>query len=143
MQGLWRAATSGARSVWQEVRGGTALKSGQPVPDALRIRYGIITAVDYEDSQVKVKIFTDAGRADYDLPAFYPLINPLSQVHLLWGKLREGLAVRVFYTGKEDPPKNVLVEVIGDEGLNFLRKDRKENVLATGPYKMMSGGLLG
>ena len=135
--------TSGARSVWQEQLANAAIKAGQPVQDTLRIRYGIIIAVDHEDSQVKVRLFTDTGQNDYDLPAYYPLINPLSQIHLLWGKLREGLAVRVFYKGKEDPPRNVLVEVIGDEGLDFLRKDRKENVIATGPYKLMSGGLLG
>lgn len=134
---------SGARTVREAQLAKTARKSGQPVQDALRIRYGIITAVDHEDSQVKVKLFTNAGLPDMDLPAFYPLINPLSEIHLLWGRLREGLAVRVFYVGKEDPPKNVLVEIIGDEGLSFLRKERKENVIATGPYKLMSGGLLG
>lgn len=132
---------SSPRNIPQSNLSGLSRKVGQPVPDSLRIRYGVITAVDNDTSQVKIKLYTNTGRPDIEPPGYHPLINPLSQVHLLWGKLRKGLAVRAFYRGKEDPASDYIVEVIGDEGLDFLKKEAKENILSTGPYKILSGGI--
>jgi hypothetical protein len=135
-------SVSAPRNVIQKAISDISKKSTQPVQDQLNIRYGVITKVSDDTSQVKVKLYTNAGKPDLEIQGFLPLINPLSEIHLLWGKLAPGLAVRVFFRGKENPQTGI-VEVIGDEGLDFLKKERKANILNTGPYKLLSGGLLG
>ena len=141
MQGV---TTSSPRSVRQQEHASTATKAGQPVLDNLRIRYGIITSVDEDTSQVRIRLFTNEGQPDIFIDTPQPLLNPLSEIHLLWGRLRKGLAVRFFYIGQEStPPSGRVVEIIGDEGLSFLKKETKENILATGPYKIITGGVMG
>jgi len=137
--------SSSPRSLQEQNNASLAKQAGEAVPSQVRIRYGLITDVDREDSTVKVRLYTVAGKPDIEIQVYNPIINPLSEIHLLWGKLRIGLACRFFFRGKEEPTETTtgLVEIIGDEGIGFLTKERKDNVLPTGPYKIFSGGLLG
>lgn len=137
--------SSAPRDVREQNKDRLTTIAGSPVPDQQRIRYGIITAVNKESSQVKVQLFKNTGSPDIKIENFNPIINSLSQIHLVYGALRKGLLVRFFYRGKEDPISTTrgIVEVIGDEESNFLKRDNKPNVINTGPFKLMSGGLLG
>jgi hypothetical protein len=107
-----------------------------------RVEYGKITAVDEETSQVRVALASRNGWSP-EIPQFLPLMTPLSEIYLKWGALRPGLAIRLWYKGRENP-RSGTVEVIGEEtDLDFLKKEKKTNILDTGPYKLITGGLLG
>jgi len=132
------------RSLLHQSLGETNKTAGSPNATTLRIGYGIIVNVNEETSQVKVKQYSDNGKDDKILPGYIPIINPLSEVHLLWGQLRKGLVVRLFWRGGEKASETAIAEVIGDEGVDyFLKREGRPNVLNTGPYKLFSGGLLG
>lgn len=138
-------ASSAPRNVREHNENKQANKASWPVLDQQRIRYGIITAVNKDTSQVKIKLFTNNDSDDIYINNYNPIINSLNQIHASYGALREGLLIRFFYRGKEDPlpVTRGLVEVIGDEEPEFLKKEGRSNVISTGPFKLMSGGLLG
>jgi len=69
-----------------------------------------------------------------------PLTTPISEIHHLWGALREGLVVRVYWRGKLNP-KNAIIEVIGDEDHKFLSKEPQLNELPVGVWRLFSGGI--
>ena len=48
---------------------------------------------------------------------FFPLITPLTTIHLLYGGLRAGLKVRIHWIGENDADGIVAIEVIGDINL--------------------------
>lgn len=114
---------------------------GQPANDQERVGYAIISKVNEETSQVKVKLLTSDGVVGEELPGgFLPLMNPLSQIHHSFGALREGLVCRIWWKGKLRP-KTPLVEVIGDEEHSFLKKAAAQNTVDIGPYQIFSGGM--
>src|SRR5688500_15946082 len=116
----------------QQRRSDTGTLSRQPASEQDRVRYGVITAVN-DDNLVKVKLLSDAGNPigeDIVSGSYLPLMNPLSQVFLLWGSLRKGLFCRVFWRGKQEPNASTLVEIIADEEHNFLKKEPESNEVA-------------
>jgi hypothetical protein len=137
--------SSSPRTVREDQDTKTSRSSSAPTQDQQCIRYGVITEVNKDTSQVKVRLFTNADKDDIDIVNYNPILNSLSEIHLLYGELRQGLYIRFFYKGKEDPKQNCrgLVEIIADEESDFLRRLEGVNVIDTGPYKLMSGGLLG
>jgi hypothetical protein len=114
---------------------------GQPVDEQLRISYGVISEVDEETSQVRVRFLKEDGTAGEPIgPGFYPLINPLHEIHFQYGLLREGLIVRIYWRGKRTP-ENSIVEVICDEESPFLTKKPERNEIEIGSFKIFSGGV--
>ncbi len=119
----------------------TSREASQPTHEQDRIGYAIITEVNYETSQVKIRLLKSDGEPGDVLPGgFLPLLNPLEDIHLRFGALRKGLVCRIFWRGKLKP-KNPLVEVIGDEDFSFLKKKPAINQVEVGPYAVFSGGL--
>jgi hypothetical protein len=133
---------SSSRNKLQQQIQNTERDVGSPDDDQDKIGYGLVSAVKPESSQVKVRMFQRDGSLGKELSngAFLPLINSLENIHLMWGQLRKGLFVRIYYRGKMEP-KRIMVEVIGDEETDFLRKEPKQNDMETGIYKFFSGGL--
>lgn len=117
------------------------MEAGQPANDQDRIGYGIISSVNHDTSQVKIKLLTADGQPGPELRGGYlPLLTPLNVIHLLYGALREGLVCRIYWKGKLRP-RTPLVEVIGDETHSFLNKVPRENKIAIGPFQIFSGGM--
>jgi len=134
-------SSSAPKNVFQQKLAETSRESTMPSDEADRITYGIISEVNYEKGQVKVrKILADGKIGDDISNGFLPLATPLSEIHLLWGQLREGLVVRVYYKGKLSP-KNVIVEVIGDEDHKFLNKEPVKNEIEIGAFRILAGGI--
>jgi hypothetical protein len=116
------------------------LDVGQPSDDQLQISYGVVSEVDQDTSQVKVKFLLEDGKLGEELsPGFMPVITPLSVIHHLWGLLREGLVVRIYWKGKLEPHK-AMIEVIGDEEHSLLNKEPMINEITIGVWKLFSGG---
>lgn len=110
--------------------------------DAHKTAYGIISDVDIDTSQVKVKlILGDMQYSDKEVldGQFLPLINSLKDIYNRFGSLRKGLLVRLHWTGRLDQ-KNCKAEVIAGEDSSLLRKDQLENEIDHGAYKLFSGG---
>jgi hypothetical protein len=129
-------SSSAPKNVFQQKLAETSRESTTPSDEADRITYGIISEVNYEKGQVKVrKILADGKIGDEISGSFLPLATSLSEIHLLWGQLREGLVVRVYYKGKLNP-KNMIIEVIGDEDHKFLTKEPVKNEIETGAWKI-------
>lgn len=132
---------SAAKNALEQKLGKTSSEAGQPANDQERIGYGIISEVNHDTSQVKIKLLTADGQQGKELKGgFLPLLTPLSVIHLLYGALREGLVCRLYWKGKLQP-RAPLVEVIGDESHSFLVKVPAENKIAIGPYQIFSGGM--
>lgn len=121
-------------------------RAGEATDEGTRISYGRVVAVDHKTSQVKVIMFREAEKGGQLLVkqgAFIPLLTPLGQIHLLWGALREGLACRIYWRGKHEP-QQAIVEIVGDEETsNFLTQPISVNDIATGPWKILTGGMTG
>jgi hypothetical protein len=119
----------------------TQQEASQPAHEQDRVGYAIITDINPDTSQVKVRLLKADGELGETLPGgFLPLVNPLEDIHLRFGALRKGLVCRIYWRGKLKP-KNPLVEVIGDEGYSFLKKKPANNSVDIGPYAVFSGGL--
>src|SRR5512145_1929339 len=89
-------------------------EASQPSYAQERISYGIISAVDNNTSQVKVTLLLDDGTPGEPLGnGFLPIINPLDQVYLNFGMLRENMRCRIYWRGRNYPPQTGLVEIIG------------------------------
>lgn len=110
------------------------------VPDStIRITFGRITEIDTETFQVKVKLVNGNMLGETDEGDFFPLINDLDDIQMRFGKLRENMAVRIFWEGKVIQ-RNALVEVIGEEGHEYIKKI-PVNSGGVGVYKIASPGL--
>jgi len=134
-------SSSSPKNTLQKALHDTSREAGNPSDEADRIIYGVITEVDYERSQVKVKRLLSDGRAGEEIPGgFFPLSTPLFVVHQLFGALREGLIVRIYYRGKLNP-KNVIIEIIGDETHTLVNKAPQNNEIEIGPWKIFAGGI--
>ena len=91
------------------------------------IEYGTIEEVDNKTCRVKVRKLdgtllkaptsSEGGQEDK-----FPLLTPLTEIHLRYGQLREGLKVRIHWIGKDKPEAKVYVEVINDNQ-NILSQD--------------------
>jgi hypothetical protein len=115
--------------------------ASQPPDDIERISYGVIAEVHEESYQVKVNFLkADKTLGEAISDGFLPLLNSLSQIHLLYGALRPGLLVRIYWRGKIKP-NTAIIEVIGDEDSSFLQKEIEVNEIETGPWMLLSGGL--
>ena len=134
---------SGApRTKYQQNLDRVSRETGNPSDYQERISYGVISAVNYNSGQVKVKLLESDGKIGEEISSGYlPLATPLSEIHLLWGALREGLVVRIYWRGKANF-KDAIIEVIGDEEHRFLAKEPEMNELATGPWKTFLGGAI-
>ena len=133
-------SNSSAKNLLQQNLKDISSKLGQPADEQDRISYGIISKVEQETSQVKVRFLLEDGKIGEEVFAgFMPVITPLSQIHHLWGLLREGLVVRIYWKGKLEP-QTALIEVIGDEEHKFLNKEPMINEINIGPYRIFSGG---
>lgn len=134
--------TTAARNQVQQALSETGKAVGQPQDRQERISYGIISKVNADTSQVKVRMLkADKEPGEEISPQFLPLINSLSEIHHLYGALREGLLVRIYWRGKLGPKNDALIEVIGDEDSSFLKKSPENNEIDIGPFKIFSGGL--
>ena len=128
------------KNILQQKLNDTSRETSNPSDEADRIAYGIISAVDFQSGQVKVKKLSADGKVGDEISnKFLPLATPLSEIHLLWGSLREGLVVRIYYRGKLNP-KRAIIEVIGDEEHSFLTKEPALNEVNIGPYKIFGAG---
>lgn len=133
--------SSSPKTLLQKELDSTAREARNPPDELDRITYGIISKVDYETGQVKVKQLQSDGKIGDEISdVFLPLATPLSEIHLLWGALREGLVVRIYCKGKLRS-KDAIIEVIGDEDHSFVRKEPLQNEIEIGPFLIFSGGL--
>jgi hypothetical protein len=134
--------SSAPKNILQQKLHDTSRATRDPPDEGPRITYGVISAVNYANGQVKVRRFISDGRIGDEISGSYlPLSTPLSDIHLRFGALREGLVVRVYYRGKLTP-KNVVVEVIGGEDHSFLNKTPQENEIKIGAYKIFGPALI-
>jgi hypothetical protein len=133
--------SSAPKNVFQQRFHETSRVARNPSDEADRITYGVISAVNHNNGQVKVRRILTDGKIGNEISGGYlPLSTPLSFIHHNFGALREGLVVRVYYKGKLNP-KNVIIEVIGDEDHVFLNKIPAENEIQIGPWRILAGGL--
>ena len=134
-------SSAAPKNILQQKLHETSREGTLPKDEEDRIAYGIISEINYNNGQVRVRrILSDGKIGDEVSNGFLPLSTPLSEIHLLWGALREGLVVRIYYKGKLNP-KNVIVEVIGDEDHQFLNKAPLQNEVEIGAWKLFLGGV--
>lgn len=134
-------SSSAPKNIFQQKLHDTSRQARNPSDEADRITYGIISAVNYNNGQVKVRrILADSKIGDEISGGFLPLATPISVVHHNFGALREGLVVRIYYKGKLSP-KNVIIEVIGEEDHKFISKEPQQNEIQVGVWKILSGGI--
>ena len=126
-------------------------RAGEPKDEQLRISYGVIAEVNEDNSTVRIDIFDRSGKktrvgSDNDKRqggAFLPVIQSLMTINNLFGALRKGLIVRLYWRGKHFPGAESLVEIISDNtALEFTsgRKKPRSNELATQPWEIFMGG---
>lgn len=119
----------------------THQEATQPAHEQDRIGWAIISEINEDTSQVKIRLLKSDGEPGDVLPGgFLPLINPLEDIHNRFGGLRKNMVCRIFWKGKLNP-RNCLVEVIGPEGHSFLKKKPATNRVDVGPYAIFSGGV--
>lgn len=130
----------------------TRQEAGAPSDEELRISYGVIFDVKDDSNQVRVDIF-DKGGKKHRLGIgqngskdgiWVPVIQPLPLIHHLFGALRKGLCVRIFWRGKKAPAGDSIIEVVSDlEVTSFLSGSQqpRSNELATGPHDIFTGGV--
>jgi hypothetical protein len=83
--------SSSPRNKFQVNSDKIAREIGTTADDQERISYGIISGVNYNTGQVKVKLLESDGKIGEEISDGYlPLATPLSEIFLLWGALREG-----------------------------------------------------
>ena len=86
------------------------------------IEYGKILEVDLKNCRVKVekqdgKVLEGATIDGKPRSRFFPLLTPLSEIHLKCGPLVPGLRVSYHWRGKLSPESLVVVNVIGNNNL--------------------------
>lgn len=119
----------------------TAREANQPNDEQDRIGYAIITDIDQNSSQVKIRLLQSDGTPGEDIPGgFLPLMNTLEDIHLRFGALQKDMICRIHWKGRLKP-KNPVVEVIAPPGHSFLRKAATINEIETGPRLIFSGGI--
>jgi hypothetical protein len=116
-----------------------------PNSNQLKISYGQIIEVHDERSTIDVMIFGKPGDILNEFKVFeVPLIHPLQFYHLVFGQIRKGLVVRLFWRGSSKPGRESFAEIIDNsDGARFKsgKKKYENNTQTTGPWKIFSGGL--
>ncbi len=59
------------------------------------IEYGIITDVNYENCKVKVLRFTTGKELINGKDNYHLLLNPITEIHMLYGPLMPGMKCRI------------------------------------------------
>jgi hypothetical protein len=134
---------STSRNTFQQAIKSSSDRADQPADQQERISYGEIIDVN-KDSQVKVKMYRSKERGEIEIMggSWMPLLQPLSVVHHLYGRLHKGMKVRIFWTGKHEPT-TAIIEVIGGKDHDIIIKSVESNRVDTLAYKTISGGLGG
>ena len=127
-------------------------RAGEPKDEQLRISYGVICDVNEDNSTVRVDTFDRGGNrtrigsgADQSGDgALLPILQPITLIHQMFGSLRKGLVVRIYWRGKHIPGRESVVEVISDAGESVFatgRKKTRSNELAVAVHEMFMGGV--
>ena len=134
--------TAAPKNQFQNVLKKVSKEAEAPSDEAQKITYGVISEVNHNNGQVKVrKLLADGKIGDDIANSFLPLATPTTVVHQLFGALREGLVVRIYYRGKLNP-KNVIIEVIGEEDHQLLNKEPAQNEIQVGAHEIFGASLL-
>ncbi len=99
------------------------------------IEYGIITDVNYENCKVKVMRLSTGEELINGKDNFHWLLNPITEIHMLYGPLMPGMKCRIHWEGKpgSGPGKNVTVEILGSTSDRLDEKKYLANTLDVGP----------
>ena len=123
----------------------TDTRGGSPSDEQQQISYGEILAVHETRSTIDLKLFGSETRGDEGQKIFeVPLIHPLHFYHQVFGQLRPGLCVRIFWRGgRNKPGREAIAEIINDNTALFRegKKGYEPNTINTGPWQILSGGL--
>jgi len=100
------------------------------------IEYGKIIGVDFETSRVRVERQNGQelrGATIDGKPSqrFFPLLTPMTTIHMLYGPLIEGLKVRIHWIGNLEPESLIVVDIITNES-SLVSQDYKNVDLARG-----------
>ena len=98
------------------------------------IEYGMITEVDYETCKVKVMRLTTGKELVNGEGNFHWLLNPITEIHMLYGPLMPGMKCRIHWEGPpgSEPGKNIAVEVLGSTTDRLDEKEYASNTIAVG-----------
>ena len=126
-------------------------EAGAPADEQLRISYGEIVEVDEGTLRVRVNIYNRRGKSTrlgatqaQEKGIFIPILQPLSLIHHLYGSLRKGLTVRVFWRGKNAPASEAVADIVSDLSIVELlsgSQSPRSNELTTGPHDIFTGGV--
>lgn len=138
---------SAPRNNHQSSVSGASQSATQPTNDQPNIAYGRVKEV-IGGKRVIITYFNDNNNKDEDMKIPVAINSPgLEAIKTLYGGLKPGLPVRIFFKGMWPPDplvNDVKVDVIGgfDDDIAKDDADPEPEELATGPYKLFSGGLL-
>ena len=129
-----------------------ATTGSNPVDEQIRISFGTIAEVDDETNRVKVDVVgrggekqrVGSGHDGTKEGIWVPIIQPLEIIHSLYGALRKGLLVRVFWRGKDTPGIEAVAEVFSNVTMEEFRagsQEARSNELATSPHNIFTGGV--
>jgi len=128
-------------------------KGAEPVDEQLRISYGVIAEVNDDNQRARIDLYIRGGNklrigsgvsGNKEKGAWVPIMQPLHIIHHMYGSLRKGLIVRVFWRGKHEPGREAIAEIISDaDEAIFLSgsEETKSNELATTPHDIFTGGI--
>lgn len=126
-------------------------RAGEPIDEQQRVSFGQIAEVNEDTQRVRVDIFgrngnlKRLGKTERNPEGPYiPVLQPLQVIHHLFGSLRKGLIVRVWWRGKQAPASEAIAEIVTDqEGAVFFtgEESARSNELATSPHEIFAGGV--
>lgn len=99
------------------------------------VEYGMITDVNYENCKVKVLRLTTGKELSNGEDNYHWLLNPITEIHMLYGPLMPGMKCRIHWEGRpgSEPGKNVAVEILGSTSDRLDEKLYSTNALDVGP----------
>lgn len=121
------------------------LEGRKPSHEQDRVGYGQVSRVDDKNGQVFVRLYEGNDRngnpkLGEESKQSFPISNQMEQINKDYGMLRENLAIRITWRGGQLKPNQAVVDIIGDENYSLVKKAPRSNLLATGPFKILSGG---
>ena len=98
------------------------------------IEYGIVTDVDYETCKVKVMRINTGDELVNGEDNFHWLLNPITEIHMLYGPLMPGMKCRIHWDGAagSTPGKNVAIEILGNRSDRLDEKKYNSNTMQVG-----------
>ena len=132
-------ASTGASNRLQLKMGDQAARS-EKESNVAKMGFGVVIEVDVKTQRVRAE-FLGTGDPIYS-GNWLVLDNDPAEIINRWGKLRSGMIVRVFWKGRSEG-RWAIGTIIGDETFSMFEKKPKSNELATGPFKVTGGGLMG